>query len=145
MFRHLLTMHNTWMVVWRFLNRFPSSTHEGLGHLRPVVTRSIIRWKKLYISDPILKQYSIFYESTGFYLMGRSRTIGADSEIAGPPGGPEVRSTIVWKYARWCVSCTWGRASRGSACSYGNAVRRLMGGGGVGLLHWQVSVVTGPV
>ena len=24
--------------------------------------------------------------------MGRSRTIGADNEIAGPPGGPEMRS-----------------------------------------------------
>ena len=27
--------------------------------------------------------------------MGRSRTIGADNETAGPPGGPEVRSIMV--------------------------------------------------
>ena len=91
------------------------------------------------------------------YLMGRSRTIGADKEMAGPPGGPGISALYKWhkgwtlnRTRRINIICvvqqgTCGRSSWGSTSSDGDAVRRLMGGRRVGLLHRQVPVVPRPV
>ena len=83
-------MIGTWVVVRWFLDWFSPGSHERLRHLSPGYP--IFIW----IQDIVHFFQTQLVWTSDSYLMGRSRTIGADNEMAGPPGGPDNAFQILF-------------------------------------------------